>query len=72
MFLSFDVLANASSLGLFVVLLGLVRQRTSDETAADSAPGAPLESTPDRGRWGARGRARRAAASLVVASLRRG
>ena len=31
MFLSFDVLANASSLGLFVVLLGLTRRRALDE-----------------------------------------
>jgi hypothetical protein len=45
MFLSFDVLANASSLGLFVVLLGLVRRRAPDGSAAESAQGAPWEST---------------------------
>lgn len=35
MFLSFDVLANASSLGLLVILLGLTRRRMSGDRSGD-------------------------------------
>jgi hypothetical protein len=41
MFLSFDVLANASSLGLFAVLLGVTRCRALDEGSAESTQRAP-------------------------------
>jgi hypothetical protein len=48
MFLSFDVLANAPSLGLFAVLLGLTRRQALDEGSTESAQRAPSVPRPER------------------------